>query len=691
MTNIDLSINNIILFQILAYCILRIFFKPYKGNKIFCGIFAFAGPSDLSKELSYLVLSNIKMLGLYNDERGGDNAGIAINNNILHTTAFKYKFKSLIENHELDVLDSSQCSIIIGHSRKASIGGKGHENAHPFAIYNSKKDKNWYMAGIHNGTITNYKDLIKDYCLDPEDFKNDSKTVLQILSRQRKMKKKKQYSVLEKYEGGGVFMWYFRDEPDTIYIFKGAHKRYNYSADEEEERPLFFYRCPITNGFYFSSLKDPLAVIGGKDNVKSFKTNTVIKIKNGIVLDEESIVMDRSAFVEFNNSTNYSPTNYYGHNIRDYLDTEYENRNSCSVNLPKSIDKEKEREDKVSEILKHSEALLSKQQVENLNCSVKRILIPGDIPVNNSDTEVNKIYRINGLYYGNGKLLTGEFVINRKNKTFHVNTKVQYVKTLLEDAINWEAKYFFQGYMIKNKLSLVGLTNIVENNPNWKTDKSQYYMAQFCNDPVPTFDGKLYYSGHKKANGIYSGGIYCDNKEYTYEDGKLTQTVVVTKEPIKEVKLITDPKEISKEVKQLNLNLPVVSSKDLPTDPERVIKPEPIYSTADIMKNINDNDALDKKNEEFLIIDSNESEILDLYKELMEKVKEQVSLIAPYNKIGELNTFDFLSGNLENWVFDSMHSSLVGKDASPYFEENSKKELEYKSIYEQTVEKFELF
>ena len=142
------------------------------------------------------------------------------------------------------------------------------------------------------------------------------------------------------------------------------------------------------------------------------------------------------------------------------------------------------------------------------------------------------------MYYGNGKLLTGEFVINRKNKTFHVNTKVQYVKTLLEDAINWEAKYFFQGYMIKNKLSLVGLTNIVENNPNWKTDKSQYYMAQFCNDPVPTFDGKLLF----RIKVVFILVVFIGNKEYITKMVNL-RNCSSNKEPLKS-KTYNDPKKL---------------------------------------------------------------------------------------------------------------------------------------------------
>jgi len=128
------NVKSILLIYFLTYCLLSLFFKPDK-SRIYCGVFAFCGPTTLTKGAYAMILSNIKLLGILNDSRGGDNAGILINNEVLHTKGTDWKFSELIQREVLENPDPQYSTVIIGHCRKASVGGRDHKYAHPFEIY----------------------------------------------------------------------------------------------------------------------------------------------------------------------------------------------------------------------------------------------------------------------------------------------------------------------------------------------------------------------------------------------------------------------------------------------------------------------------------------------------------------------------------------------------------------------------
>ena len=113
---------NILTNLIIAYFIIALVLAIVKGKPdktiIPCGIFGFCGTVNLSKVGWTAVLSNIKILGIYNDDRGGDNTGILLNNEITHSEGFIYKFGELIEKKDLENPDSSISTVILGHFTK---------------------------------------------------------------------------------------------------------------------------------------------------------------------------------------------------------------------------------------------------------------------------------------------------------------------------------------------------------------------------------------------------------------------------------------------------------------------------------------------------------------------------------------------------------------------------------------------
>lgn len=701
MTEISL-IQCILLFQVIGYVILSIFFKPDVGKRLYCGIFAFNGPSNLSKELCHLVLSNIKTIGMYNDERGGDNAGIAINNEILRTTGFEYKFKTLIEKQDINKFDPTVSSIIMGHSRRGSVGGKGHENAHPFEIYETKKAANWYMAGIHNGTIENWKELLENHGLDKEDFKNDSKTVLKILSRQRRLKKQKKYVVLEKYKGNGVFMWYFQDEPNILYVFKGAHKKYKSSVNFEEERPLFYYECPITRGIYFSSIKDPLLVIAtDRNEVKNLVTNTVLKFKEGKLLKDEIIEIDRSEIYEFDYSNNYYNSeeeehwrNRYGHycgiedndRITPKQNSTIGYKNYASQAEMAKIAAEKRAKDLIRRTLPSDNSSVPIIPVSKVNDSQSSksgktiILGSEDTPLQNLAHYKGKLYREHGLYKHNGLLLNGEYIINKQTYEIHSPSK----KNLLEQEHIFEIRYFYEGYMLKNKASLIDLQEMDKNYPNWKVDKAPYILSKYCSYPVPTFDGKFYYLNLNKFNGHLEGVPYSEDKSYLYKDGKLLEVkkLVKTSENVQSSLPFEGPtQEIDYcPIKVIDIN----SNKDISLDPE--LRP----SLREIANQLEANEQEEENQENFLIFDASEREILDLWLQLREKVEEQTYQMNSYIKDKTFNEQDFLSGILHSWGFDCIEGGLTTATEKSPASERFVRDKNGKLIY-QNISKLTFF
>lgn len=238
-----------------------------------CGLVGFSG---ISPDINAL-----KILGIYNDTRGGDACGFAINNKIFKSAHYDLdKFSKLFtkkEGQEKFIKNNNKNQIILMHTRKGSAGGRTSEQAHPCKVKNSKGRE---LIGIHNGTIRNIDDLVEKYLSKSdivfEHSDTDSLKLYTILCETGN------YDVLTEYEGGAALLWYYLDEPTTLYAFKGASESYSYNhisyGKIEEERPLFWGK--LDNSLYFSSIQDSLFAINIEE-VYSLSDNKVFTIKNG--------------------------------------------------------------------------------------------------------------------------------------------------------------------------------------------------------------------------------------------------------------------------------------------------------------------------------------------------------------------------------------------------------------------------
>jgi hypothetical protein len=113
-----------------------------------CGIYGWQLPDSVSKE-KRAVLGAV--LGMLNDSRGGDSWGMYF------VTDKPYILRGLGKSGPQfgwsDVAPSIR--FVMGHTRKATVGGISVENAHPFEIGN--------IVGAHNGGVSNHSELNKQY------------------------------------------------------------------------------------------------------------------------------------------------------------------------------------------------------------------------------------------------------------------------------------------------------------------------------------------------------------------------------------------------------------------------------------------------------------------------------------------------------------------------------------------------
>ena len=254
-----------------------------------CGIFAWSGkdPKKFNKD-------KFDKLGIFNIDRGKDSCGVSFDGEVYYGLNTEKLYSKFIVNREIKPL---KYPVVIGHTRQASIGNIVNErNAHPFGFGNNSEG-NYEFIGCHNGTLYNHKDLASTFKIDttetikiqsdhnPNGFyesfrqKIDSEILLEIIY------KTKNFKVLSQYNGAAALVFTNTNEPNVIYVWKGASKWYDYNSYVvEEERPLFYYK-ETKNSLYISSIQESLETIGGIANVNlfTFSQNTIYKITDGDV------------------------------------------------------------------------------------------------------------------------------------------------------------------------------------------------------------------------------------------------------------------------------------------------------------------------------------------------------------------------------------------------------------------------
>ena len=284
-----LMVNMILLIATFNFVqlVLKKFFKlKSNSSALFCGITAYCGSEPANPNI-------IKMIMMYNEERGEDSTGWAVNNVITKDTE---KVKKFITQHELVTSDEDENYTIVAHARKASSGHKySKELAHPFGVYIGEVEKEKYdLVLAMNGTLTNANLLSEKWGVE---FKVGTNSDTQMLARAMAKLGEEDYTeALELYDGTATLAFFSPKYQNTLMIYK------------DPERTLFYW-CASESQMYISSMEEPLVAIGAqKLEVKSFEANTLYTIVGGKIKVEKKIV--RTPLKP--KITNYKTANY-GH------------------------------------------------------------------------------------------------------------------------------------------------------------------------------------------------------------------------------------------------------------------------------------------------------------------------------------------------------------------------------------------
>lgn len=254
-----------------------------------CGLFGI-----LSKEKVTIDKRAIAVLGLANDSRGGDACGLFIDGQVEYGTEKELvNFFNFFQQSELFKV-SQKANVVLGHCRKASVGGKAADKAQPVVIKEGEEIK---FVLLHNGTIKNYSDLAKKYIPDVDTTgMSDSQIMARIFYDVG-------YDCLGEYNGGAVFVAAdYRGEKPIVRLWRGWAKEYSYSKEMTAERPL--YLTMFNNRLVFSSISEVLQALYPFSEVKTVRPNSLCVFSDGKFYVEREF--DRSSCLQ--TPTSYSST-----------------------------------------------------------------------------------------------------------------------------------------------------------------------------------------------------------------------------------------------------------------------------------------------------------------------------------------------------------------------------------------------
>lgn len=134
--------------------------------------------------------------------------------------------------------------IVQGHTRKATNGeSKNVDNLHPFAV--------GHVTGMHNGTISNYKDLWNTNPIGNPVSDNDSEVIFAMLNHYNPelSDPKEIANVVSEMYGSLAISAVSSKNPSQLLLLS-------------RERPLFYYEDKVTGILWYSSSSEMLSYAG---------------------------------------------------------------------------------------------------------------------------------------------------------------------------------------------------------------------------------------------------------------------------------------------------------------------------------------------------------------------------------------------------------------------------------------------
>jgi predicted glutamine amidotransferase len=207
-----------------------------------CGILGYIGQPMTADKMAVLFM--------YNNARGGHATGYySDTDGVVKQSVDVRKFLS---KHKM----SDDAKLFIGHTRYGTVGKNTKENAHPFT--------KGLITGVHNGCLSNERELSKSYDFD---YEVDSEAIFEMI----RIKKEQGLSEVI----GSIAIAYTKSD-NKLYLYR-------------RDNPIYYGYANDGKTLVFSSMDDSLMAIGIND-IKSLPTDTVFCIDNNAELTEMTTI-----------------------------------------------------------------------------------------------------------------------------------------------------------------------------------------------------------------------------------------------------------------------------------------------------------------------------------------------------------------------------------------------------------------
>jgi hypothetical protein len=421
-----------------------------------CGLFGFSGdPKIFDKNIAKAIMAKIKILGIYNIDRGKHSCGLYVEGNLYHGVSEDKVWSDFIQNNHTPLPGSTEYGnlVIIGHTRHATGGAHTKDNAHPFMVQNE-------LVLAHNGVISNAWTLCNKYKINHTDIHVDSKGLAMLVHQEG-------FKILNEYEGFAALLMTKLSEPNSLYMYRGVSKR-TWNGTEEEERPLYYMQSE--EGIYVSSIEKSLLAISDSsyDKIKVVEGNIVHKITNG-KMTKSKFPVDRAHTVNYKSGGSCA----VNHNVPKTTGTGATRNANCTNNTTGNTG---------TNCGASSVPNPSQSHATNFASSMESVIVPlifhETLPAR-IDRYTNGVC---GIFYHMGrywivdndeiKIAHGEYYINKKGVVKSYKNK---------DNHNY---FFFEGVMLRNEKCYIAIQedlDVKSNEFNFAMTISKYAEFPVCN------------------------------------------------------------------------------------------------------------------------------------------------------------------------------------------------------------------